>query len=133
MVGKSKTPTQRTVSSAHRAPLQLLGERLQLALPRHPVESADLDVDRMNFAAPEGRQDLVAGLFERETAPDDAAALARHVDGAVEAQEVGSVEHVDMQRMAPIHSRSIEAGAASRSGPSTVRPSAFSTACTALI
>jgi hypothetical protein len=54
----------------------------------------------MDLAAAEERHDLVAGLLQPEPAAHGLAMIARHVDGALVAQEVGRVQHDDVQRVA---------------------------------
>ncbi len=54
----------------------------------------------MDLAAADERHHLVAGLLQREPALDRRRRVARQLDGAVVAEEVGRVEHVDVQRVA---------------------------------
>ena len=81
-------------------PLHLFGQRLKLAAGRDSVEAAHTHIDRMDLAPAEQGQDLVAGLLQRQPAPHRIAVVARHVDGALVAEEVGRMQHVDMQGVA---------------------------------
>ena len=80
--------------------LELLDERAQLARPRRAVEAADADVDRMDLAAADDADQRVAGLLDLQAALDDPAVVARHLDRAVVAEDVGGVEHEHVQRVA---------------------------------
>ena len=81
-------------------PFQPLGKRFEFALARRAVEAADPHIDRMDLASAEQRHDLVAGLLQRQPALHDIAVVARHLDRAGVAEEVGRVQHVDVQRVA---------------------------------
>ena len=62
------------------------------------------------------------------------AVVARHLDGAVVAEEIRRVQHVDVQRVALDPFAAIEQPAQRRAAARRrVTPSAFSIACTALI
>ncbi len=54
----------------------------------------------MHLASADEDHDLVAGLLQREPTLDDLRMRAGHLDGAVEAEEVRSVEHVNVERVA---------------------------------
>ncbi len=88
----------------------------------------------MDLAPAEQRHDLVAGLLEREPAAHHVAVVARHVDGAVIAEEIRRMQHIDVQRVALDPFAAIEqpAQVAQRAGR-RVTPRAFSIAWTALI
>ena len=64
------------------------------------VEAADADVDRMDLAPADHRHQRVAGLLHLQALLDDLAMVARHLDRARVAEEVGRVQHVDVQRVA---------------------------------
>ena len=80
--------------------LERLDERAQLAPRRRAVEAADADVDRVDLAAADERHHVVAGLLQREPALDRRRRVAGELDRAVVAEEVGRVEHVDVERVA---------------------------------
>ena len=75
-------------------------ERSQLGSGRRPVKAADAHVDRMHLAAADRRHQRVPGLLHLESLLDDLAVVARHLDRARVAEEVGSVEHVHVQAVA---------------------------------
>ncbi len=80
--------------------LQTVAQRQQLLPRRRPVEPADTDVHRVDRPAADDAQQLVARLLHVQTALDDAAMVAGHLDRAVVPEEVGRVQHVDVQRVA---------------------------------
>ena len=81
-------------------PLQRVDERPQLPPRRRPVEAADADVDRVDLAAADQREHLVARLLQRQPPLDGRRLVPGELDGAVVAEEVGRVEHVDVERVA---------------------------------
>ena len=81
-------------------PFEAFGERLEFAPARRAVEAADAHIDRMDLAPAEQCHDLVANLLQRETAAHNVAMVAGHVDSAGIAEEIGRMQHVDVQRVA---------------------------------
>ena len=81
-------------------PLQALGVGREVPPPRHLVEAADPDVDRVDLAAADQGHQLVAGLLELEPAPDDLRLGLRQLDRALAAEEIRGVQHVDVERVA---------------------------------
>ena len=81
-------------------PLERLDELAQLALPRRAVETADLHVHGMDLAAADDDHQLVARLLEGQSPLHDVGVLARHLHRPGVAEEVGRVEHVDVERVA---------------------------------
>jgi hypothetical protein len=79
---------------------QRLAQGPQLALARQPVEAAQAHVDRVDLAAAEHHHDVVADLLQAQAPLDDLAVVLRQVDAAGVAEEVGRVQHVDVQRVA---------------------------------
>ena len=67
---------------------------------RRPVEAADPDVDRVHLAAADDPHHLVAGLLHVQRALDQLAMVLGEVDRAGVAEEVGGVEHEDVQGVA---------------------------------
>ena len=126
-------PAHRRQRDVARA-LQRLDQRAQLASRRRAIEAADPHVHRMDRATAEQLQDFVADLLQLQTLAHDVAMVLRHLDRALVAEEVGRVQHVDVQRVAldPLAAIQQPAQLAHRSGV-TVTPSASSIACTALI
>jgi len=80
--------------------LERLRERAQLTHGRGAVEAADAEVDRVHLPAADRRDEAVAHLLERERLLDDLAVVTRHLDHAAVAEEVGRVQHVDVERVA---------------------------------
>ena len=80
--------------------LELVDERRQLPLRRRAVEAADPDVDRVHLAAADDAHHLVAGLLHVQRALDELAVVLGELDRARVAEEVGRVEHEDVQRVA---------------------------------
>src|SRR5438874_60156 len=81
-------------------PLEPWHERGELALARRSVPTADADVDRVHLSAADHGHHLVADLLQLERALDGSAVVARHLDRALVAEEIGEVEHEDVERMA---------------------------------
>jgi hypothetical protein len=54
----------------------------------------------MDLAAADDDHQLVAGLLQRQAALNGVRVLARHLDRPAVAEEVGRVQHVDVQRVA---------------------------------
>jgi len=54
----------------------------------------------MNFPSAQQRNDFVARLLQLQAPPHHAGMVLRHLDGILIAEEVGRVQHVDMQRVA---------------------------------
>ena len=54
----------------------------------------------MDLAAADDDHQLVPGLLQGQAALDDVGVIARHLDRSVVAEEVGRVEHVDVERVA---------------------------------
>jgi hypothetical protein len=63
------------------------------------VEAADAHVDRVDGAAADRGEDLIAGL-QRQAPLDHGAVVLGHVDGAGVAEEVRRVQQVDVQGVA---------------------------------
>jgi hypothetical protein len=80
--------------------LERLHELCELALARHAVPAADAYVDRMDLTTPDDRHHPVPCLLELERAGDEVGVVAGELDRALVAEEVGRVEHVDVQRVA---------------------------------
>ena len=80
--------------------LERLDERAQLPARRRSVEAADLHVHRMDLPAADDDHQLVPGLLQRQPALDVVRVLARHLDRPAVPEEVGRVEHVDVERVA---------------------------------
>ena len=66
----------------------------------HAVEAAQADVDRVDGASSDQRDELVAGLLELEPPLHQLAVSVGHLDGALVAEEVRCVQEVDVQRVA---------------------------------
>ncbi|WVT80702.1 hypothetical protein VTA80_01860 [Pengzhenrongella phosphoraccumulans] len=66
----------------------------------HPVEAAELDVDRVHRAAPDQGHQLVADLLQPQATFDGVREVLRHLDRAGVPEEVGGVQQVDVQRVA---------------------------------
>ena len=81
-------------------PLELRHERGELGPRRRAVHAADAEVDRMHGAPADDVHDRVAGLLQAQRHLDEVAAVARHLDGAVVAEEVGRVQHRRVQHVA---------------------------------
>ncbi len=81
-------------------PLELGHERRQLALAGRAVPAAHLDVDRMHLAAADDGHELVSDLLHLERARDDVGRVAGQLDRARVAEEVGGMEHEDVQGVA---------------------------------
>ena len=80
--------------------LERIDEGAQLPLGRRLVEPSDPDVDRMDLASADEGHDLVAGLLQPQAALDDRGRIAGELHGSVVTEEVGRVEHVDVERVA---------------------------------
>ena len=81
-------------------PGQLVAQGFQFAARGRAIEAADLHIDRMHFAPADCRHDGIAGLLHPQPALDRVPVIARHLDRAGIAQEIGRMQHVDMQHMA---------------------------------
>ena len=81
-------------------PFQIFDHRPQVAFRRHFVETADLDVDRMNFTAAHHGHDVVADLLEPQRGANEIAVILRHVDCTVVTEEVRRMQHVDVEHVA---------------------------------
>ncbi len=81
-------------------PLQSRCERTELGLRRHPVEPADPHVDGVDRSTADQLDELVADLLQIEAALHDLAVSCGQLDGAVVPEEVGSVQQIDVQRVA---------------------------------
>ena len=79
---------------------ELLSEDLQVGLRRGLVEAADPDVDGVDLAAADERHDLVPHLLQGEALGDELRVVLGHVDRALVPEEVGGVEHRDVQHVA---------------------------------
>ena len=80
-------------------PLELGDERAQLRGRRRAVEAADAEVHRVHLAAADHAHQLVAELLQAQRDLDQVAAVARQLDRAVVAEEVGRVQHRDVQHV----------------------------------
>src|SRR5581483_10347761 len=80
--------------------LERLAELAELALARGAVEAPDTHVDRMDLPAADDCHEPVPGLLQLEPAAHRVRRVAGELDRAVMAQEVRSVEHVHVQRVA---------------------------------
>ena len=88
----------------------------------------------MDLAAADERHQRVAGLLHLQPLLDDLAVVARHLDRARVAEEVGCVQHVDVQRVALDPLAAVEQPAQVADRPSSIStPQASSIARTALI
>ena len=81
-------------------PFELGHERRELRPRRRPVHAADAQVDRMDGAAADDVHDRVAGLLQAQGRLDEVTTVARHLDGAVVAEEVGGVQHRRVEHVA---------------------------------
>src|SRR5262249_11685559 len=72
----------------------------EIAFQRRLVEATDPDVDRVDFASADDAHQFVAGLLQRETLPDYLGVVLGHLERALVAEEVGRVQHVDMEGVA---------------------------------
>jgi len=79
---------------------ELLDERCELPLARGPVPAAHPDVDGMHFAPADDRHQLVACLLQRERLCDKFRLVAGELDRALVAEEVGRMEHEDVEGVA---------------------------------
>jgi len=100
-VGKVKPrhPADRVQCEVERHP-QLLRQGRELAGRRHPVKTADPHVDRVNGPAAQQLHDRISDPPERQAALHDLPVITREFDGTRVAEEVGRVQHVDVQRVA---------------------------------
>ena len=76
------------------------GERGQLAPGGHPVEATDLHVDRVDRPPAHQLDELVAGLLQPQATLEGGPLEGRQLDGVGQAEEVGGVQHVHVQRVA---------------------------------
>ena len=81
-------------------PGQLGPERPERLTRRWPVEAAQANVDRMDRAAADQFEQFVADLLQFQPALHRRAVERDQIDDAVDAEEVGGVEHVDVERVA---------------------------------
>ena len=95
-------------------PFEAFGEFRQLALARHAVEAADPNIDRMDFPASQDRHDLVADPFKLEPPAHRLAVILGHVHPARIAEEVGRMQHIDVQAVAADPFAAIEQAPESR-------------------
>ena len=72
----------------------------ELALRGRAVEAADPHVDRVDLATADQRHQVVARALQRQPALDRLWGVARELDGAVVPEEVGRMEHVDVEGVA---------------------------------
>jgi hypothetical protein len=91
-------PLDRVQGQRERVP-QPPCERRELGRRRCPVEAADPDVHRVDRPAAQQRHDRVPGAAQRQAALDDVPVICCHLDGARVPEEVGRVQHVDVQRV----------------------------------
>ena len=100
--GSRSPTTSRTVSSAiSRARSSGSTSAASSRLRRGAVEAADAHVDRMDLAAADDAHQLVAGLLQlRAPRSTISGCVAGELDRARVAEEVGRVQHVDVQRVA---------------------------------
>src|SRR5579862_8160078 len=96
---ESRDPANRLERRLART-LERVDERPQLTRGGRAVEAADAHVDRVDLPSAHERHHLVAGLLQGEPTLDGSGRVARELDGARIAEEVGRVEHVDVQGMA---------------------------------
>ena len=80
--------------------LQLLHERREFLFRRRFMEAADPRVDRVDLAPADDGDDLVPELLQTEAVGDDRRVVLRHVDRALVPEEVGRVEHRDVEDVA---------------------------------
>ncbi len=80
--------------------LQRLDQRAQFPSRRRAIEAANAHIHRMDRAAAEQFQDLVADLLQLQALAHDIAMVLRHLDRALVAEEVRRMQHVDVQRVA---------------------------------
>ena len=81
-------------------PLERGDHGLHLFFARCFVKAADLDVDGMDLAPTKEGHDLIADFFHLQAAFNDAAVIFGHRDGAIVAEKIGCVEHIDVQDVA---------------------------------
>ena len=79
---------------------QLLGQRDQLGLHGRAVEAADPRIDRVDRPAADRLEDRVAGFLQAEPSLDQVAVVAGQGDHVRVAEEVGRVQHIDVQGVA---------------------------------
>ena len=80
--------------------LQRPDERRELALSGRPVPAADLDVDGVHLAPADHGHELVPAFLSSRRARHDLGVVAGEVERALVSQEVGCVEHEDVQGVA---------------------------------
>ncbi len=136
-IGKieASQPSAPSPSAMSRARFKFSASGAQLALRRRAIESADAHVDRMDLPpAQQLDRFRCRPSSARGPALDHVAMVLRHLDRAGIAEEIGRMQHVDVQRVALDPLAAVEQPAQlPQLARSTVTPSASSIACTALI
>ncbi len=80
--------------------LERFDQRAELPAGRRAVEAAHTDVDRMDLAPADECHHFVTRLLQGETTLDRLGRVAGQLDRAGVAEEIGRVQHVDVERMA---------------------------------
>ncbi len=81
-------------------PFQLLGQRGEFGAARDLVEAPDPHIDRVDLAPAQQRHDLIADLLELQAAAHRVAMIAREIDGALIAEEIRRMQHIDVEHVA---------------------------------
>ncbi len=92
-------PLQRVAHGPER-PVDLGQERAKLGARGRPEEAPDTNVDGVDLPSTEQRDNRVAGLLDAQAPLDGVRMVLRHRERVRIPEEVGSVQHEDVKRMA---------------------------------